>query len=269
MKFRVLFLAVLAPVALKAATLTSVPMQGGMVMPMIAYNSALQRLTVMMPTNVPQLTPLLVSNPSDQFDPANPWFATLDPSAGGHSFSRRYGFVMDVNSEPLPANTAIWIEKTAGPAELNIYRYSTTPAPGVWEPIFGTAGTTNALYWNTMMFHPAITALPGTNGFNATFNAYLMDTGTMTRVASSDTGPMEFVFTNVDDGRPALDAGISFAVDWNPGATNYALEYASSMTSTNWTLSTNTVITINGRSAVLMDAGSAQGMYFRMRRLTP
>jgi hypothetical protein len=54
-------------------------------------------------------------------------------------------------SDPLPANTAIWLRKLAGPPEPGFYRYSGS-APKAWQPIFGTAGTTNALYWNTDMF---------------------------------------------------------------------------------------------------------------------
>jgi hypothetical protein len=71
-------LAALAPAAALAATLTSVPMQGGMVMPMVAYHADLGHLHVLMPDEIPQLTPLLVSHPGDQFDPADPWFDDLE-----------------------------------------------------------------------------------------------------------------------------------------------------------------------------------------------
>jgi len=43
----------------RAATLTAVPMQGGMVMPMVSYHSSDGMMHVMMPATVPQLTPLL------------------------------------------------------------------------------------------------------------------------------------------------------------------------------------------------------------------
>ena len=77
-------LSALAPAAGLAATLTSVPMQGGMIMPMVAYHAEHGHLHVMMPTEIPQLTPLLVSNPGDQFDPADPWYDDLDPSRRWH-----------------------------------------------------------------------------------------------------------------------------------------------------------------------------------------
>src|SRR5690242_14338777 len=77
----------------QAAILSNVPMQGAMVMPMIKYDAAEGRLRVMVDPAIPQLIPLLASNPLDQFDPADPWFSSLDPRAEGLAFSRRYGFV--------------------------------------------------------------------------------------------------------------------------------------------------------------------------------
>src|ERR1035441_4793566 len=102
----------------RAATLSSVPMQGGMVMPMVSYHSSDGTMRMMMPETVPQLTPLLVSNPGDSFDPADPWFSALDPSAQGNAFSRRYGFKMDASTDLLPAGTQIWIRKLSGSAVL-------------------------------------------------------------------------------------------------------------------------------------------------------
>ena len=99
----------LVPFAVHGATQTTVPMQGGMAMPMVSYHSNDGMIHVMMPMEVPQLKPLLASNPGDSFDPADPWFSALDPSAQGASFSRRYGFVIDSmnGSDPLPAGFEI------------------------------------------------------------------------------------------------------------------------------------------------------------------
>jgi hypothetical protein len=77
----------------------------------------------------------------------------------------------DANTDLLPAGTQISIRKLLGSAELSAYRYQET-APKALEPIFGTDGSTNALYWNGMMFHPVFAAPPGTNGLTATFEAY-------------------------------------------------------------------------------------------------
>jgi hypothetical protein len=247
-----------------AATLTAVPMQGGMIMPMIAYDADHGHLHVTMPPDVPQLTPLLVSNPGDNFDPGDPWYDFLDPSRQGLSFSRRYGFVMDVMSDPLPANTAIWLRKLSGSPELGFYRYSGS-VPKAWQPIFGTAGTTNALYWNGMMFHPGVTAPPGTNPLSATFEAYLVNTQTGEEVPNSSTGPIVFNFTNVSDGRPELSLSQKIVVAWPDTATGWVLEMADAVTSTEWTTVTNTPVSVDGKPCVVLD-GKAGKKFFRMRR---
>lgn len=246
-----------------AAIITNVPMQGGMVMPMVSYSAGDGMLHVMMPTNIPQLTPLLISNPTDTFDAALPWYGALDPFRQGLSFSRRYGFVMDAMTDPLPAGTAIWLRRLSGSPELQYYRYSGS-APIIWQPVFGSAGSSNALFWNQMMFHPTITAPTGTNALTATFEAYLVDTNTGAEVSGTASGPFVFNFTNVSDGRPTLAAGLRFAVAWPAGMTGYVLECASSLTATNWTTVTNTPVTLDGRPAVLMDMDGA-GQFFRMR----
>lgn len=264
-----LLAACLLPLAAQAATLTTVPMQGGMVMPMIRYDADLAKLEVMMPADIPQLTPLMVSNPEDQFDPAHPWFDDLDPSGSGLSFSRRYGFVMDIDSDPLPADTEIWLRKTSGPADLWVFRYSTSPSPGIWEPIFGTAGSPNALAWNRMMFHPAFAALPGTNGFNATFEAYLVDTQTGLEIPGAAAEPMPFQFTNVPDGRPEVMAGMGIVLDWEGGASNYVLEAATSLATGDWAEVTNPPVMMNGRYTVILPPADAGGKVFRARRIAP
>jgi hypothetical protein len=246
-----------------AATLTAVPMQGGMVMPMVSYNAAASRLQVMMPPETPQLTPLLFSNPGDAFDPADPWFDALDPSRQGASFSRRYGFVMDAVSDPLPAGTQMWIRKLSGPPELGVYRYSGS-APKALEPIFGTAGTTNARAWNGMMFHPVFAAPPGTNGISAIFELFLRNTSNGQEVANSATGPLEFHWTNVPDGRPAIGVAHRIRIAWPATTTtNWVLE-SSSPLGGDWSIVTNAPVMMDGQPCVLLEGAAAQE-YFRMR----
>jgi hypothetical protein len=246
-----------------AATLTSVPMQGGMVMPMVAYQAVDGRIHVMMPPDVPQLTPLLVSNPADNFDPGDPWFDSLDPSRAGASFSRRYGFVMDAMSDPLPPNTQMWIRKLSGSPGLKAYRYKET-APKAWDPIYDTDGVTNALYWNGMMFHPAFTSPPGTNNLTATFEVFLLDTTTGLEVANSSSDPLVFNWKNVSDGRPALTLEQRILVNWPSGtATNWVLESASSPNATVWNAVTNAPVTVDGQPGVVLE-GSAAQEYYRM-----
>jgi hypothetical protein len=250
--------------AANAAVLTTVPMQGGMVMPMVSYNAAAGKINVMMPSEIPQLTPLLVSNPADSFDSADPWYDELDPSRQGASFSRRYGFVMAAMSDPLPAGTQMWIRRLSGPPELKFYRYAGS-APKAFDSIFGSDGVTNALYWDANMFHPAVAAPPGTNGITATFEVYLLDTTTGLPVPNSSSGPLVFDWTNVSDGRPALSLAQKVVVAW-PAATttNWVLEAASSVNATTWTLVTNPPVIVDGEPCVVLDSGSAQ-QFFRMR----
>jgi len=248
----------------QSATLSTVPMQGGMVMPMVAYHADDGHLHMtLMGAEVPQLTPLLVSHPGTNFISGDPWYDDLDPARKGLSFSGRYGFVMGM-SDTLPDNTAIWLRKLSGSPELGFYRYSGS-APKAWVPIFGTAGTTNALYWNTDMFHPRVTAPPGTNLLTATFEAYLVNTNTLQEVPDSTSGPLVLNWTNVPDGRPALEIGTRVVVAWPESTSGYVLEYADSATATVWNTVTNTPVTLDSKPSVVLDSGSA-GMYFRMRK---
>lgn len=254
-----------------AATLTQVPVQNygddpamWMLMPMVSYHADDGRMHVMMPTAVPQLTPLLASNPGDRFDPADPWFSALDPSQQGRSFSRRYGFDMDPGTDFLPANTQIWIRKLSGPADLKFHRYSES-APRALTPVFGTDGTTNALYWSGMMFHPLVSAPPGTNACTATFEVYLVDTTTGAEVANSSSGPLVFNWTNVSDGRPALNLAQKIVVAWPATATtNWVLEAAATSNATTWTTVTNAPVTVDGQPSVVLEQNATQ-QFFRMK----
>jgi hypothetical protein len=248
------------------ATLTNVPMPGGMVMPMVSYQSSDETIHVMMPGTVPQLTPLLVSNPGDRFDPADPWFGALDPSAQGLAFSRRYGFVMDANTDLLPAGYQIWIRRLSGTAGLSAYRYQDT-APKAIEPIFGTEGVTNALHWNGMMFHPLFVAPPGTNAYSAIFELYLLDTTTGLEVTGSSTGPLVFTWTDVPDGRPSLNISLrtlGTVVFWPTSATNWVLEDTDALTGETWTPVTNAPVALEGQSAVVLGPAETR-KFFRMK----
>jgi hypothetical protein len=249
----------------RGATLTNVPFVGTMLMPMVSYHAFDGMIQVMMPSDVPQLTPLLVSHPGDSFDPADPWFGALDPSAQGMAFSRRYGFVMDANTDLLPAGTQIWIRKLSGSAGLRAYRYQAT-APKALEPIFGTEGTTNALYWNGMMFHPVFAAPPGTNALTATFEAYLVDAASGLEVPGSSSGPLVFNWTDVPDGRPGLriESRPEVVLSWPLTATNWMLEGSATVENATWTPVTNAPEVLDGQLAVVLAPGETR-RFFRMR----
>jgi len=247
-----------------ATVLTGVPMQGGMVMPKVSYNAATDSVQVQIPPKTPQLTPLLISHPGDSFDPADPWFESLDPSRQGASFSRRYGFVMDAETDFLPLDREMWIRMLSGSSELKAYRNSNN-LPKAWDPIFGTGGTPSALQWNGLMFHPAFTAPPGTNNLNAIFEVYLIDTGTGLEVSNSSSGPLAFNWTNVSDGRPALELRRAMVVAWPAGTTaNWVLESAEAPNAGTWTTVTNAPVIVDGQPCVDLDEVAAQ-QYFRMR----
>ena len=260
--FGAVALAAAMPLA-SAAILNNVPMQGTMAMPMVSYHAEYGQLQVMLPADVPQLTPLLVSNPGDGFNPADPWYDSLDPSRQGLSFSRRYGFVMNSVTDPLPPGTEIWIRKLSASPGLSAYRYAGSTSK-IWTPIFGTAGTTNAMYWNGVMFHPTFTAPPGTDALSATFEAYLLDRTTGAEVPESSSGPFVLNFANVGDGRPKLSLESRIVVSWPPDATNYVLEAADTLLNGTWTRVTNETMVIDGQSAVLLAPSEAR-RFFRMR----
>ncbi len=248
----------------RSATLTAVPMQGGMVMPMVAYHAEHGHLHVTVDPTVPQLTPLLASNPADNFDAGDPWFNALDPSRQGMSFSRRYGFVMNSVTDALPPNTQIWIRKLTGAASLKFYRYAAN-VPKAFDPIFGTDGVTNAMYWNGVMFHPAVAAPPGTNHYLATFEVYLLDTTTGLELPGSASGPFAFNFTNVPDGRPALNLAQRIVVGWPADTTsNWVLESAAAADAMEWTTVTNAPVTLDGEPGVVLESNESQ-RFFRMR----
>ena len=260
------FSLILLPAAATAATLTMVPMQGGMVMPMFAYHAADGSLTVKLDPTVPQLTPLSISNPADNFDPADPWFDSLDPSRQGLAFSRRYGFVMDTMSDPLPSGTAIWIRKLSGSADLEAYRYRGNPK--TWEAIFGTAGSTNVFPWDGTMFHPAFAAPPGTNAYTAEFEGFLVDTASGFPIAGASTEPFTLSWTDVPDGRPVLSISghQEIIISWPAAMTNYVLEATENLPSPAWTQVTNSPALIGTNQTVLINGGTDQ-MWFRMRRV--
>ena len=218
----------------------------------------------MLDPTVPQLTPLLVSNPGDNFAADDPWFDALDPSRQGLAFSRRYGFVMDTMTDPLPAGTAIWLRKLSGPAALGAYRYANTE-PKVFEPIFGTAGSAAARAWNGMMFHPTFTAPPGTENYTATFDAYLADAGTGAEIPNTSSGPFSLTWTTVPDGRPALTIATKVAIAWPVASANWVLEAADSLPAANWTAVAATPITLDGQTTVLLEPAAASKVY-RLRR---
>jgi hypothetical protein len=251
------------------ATLTSVPMQGGMLMPDVWYHADTTNVTVdlSMMDGVAQLTPLQASNPNDSFHPGDPWFDSLDPSRQGLAFNLQYGFAMDPDTDMLPDGQQLWIRDITNSPNLGIYNYSTTPK--LWAPIFGTNGSTNATYWSGMMWMLAATAPPGTNNFSATFEVYVVDTTTGKEVPGSSSGPFILNWTDVPDGRSQLTIAAAatngLVLTWPASATNWTLVSTTDLTPANWTFVTNLPVASNGQAAVYLEGAAAQQFFTMLR----
>ena len=256
--------------SVSAAVLTNVPMQGGMLMPKVWYHADSDTVTVDLSDILvtAQLTPLLISNPSDSFSPGDPWFDSLDPSRQGLAFSRRYGFDMDAMSDIPPANRQLWIRKLSGSPALAIYDYNASATPKLWTPIFGTAGTSNATHWSGLMWHVGVTAPPGTNDYTATFEVYVVNTDNGLEVPRSSSGSFILNWTDVPDGRPQLNIAAPapgrVQLTWPASATNWTLVSAATLSATNWSAITNPPVTLSNRFAVTLNAAAA-AQVFRLR----
>jgi MYXO-CTERM domain-containing protein len=140
---------------------------GPMVMPNVVFDG--QNLTIdallddeMNPiSQFPVLRPLTAP---DAFDPARP-FSVLT----GKAFNFQYGWNLDGNSEFLPPGTSIWIEETASTPGLEAYTAMT------YQPIFGTAGTSEKWRWNGVMAHNAYAVPSSVGDWSASYRLYVGD----------------------------------------------------------------------------------------------
>lgn len=253
-----------------ATVLTNVPMQGSMLMPTVWYHADTDKVTVDLSDIlvVAQLTPLLVSHPNDSFDPADPWFDSLDPSRQGLAFSRRYGFVMHAMTDYLPEDRELWIRKGSATPGVSIYDYNDFVSPKSWNPVFGTAGTSNACHWSGLMWHVGVTAPPGTNFYSATFEIFVMNTSTGQEVSNSSSGPFVLDWTDVPDGRPQLQitapATNQVQLSWPASATNWTLISAPTPISPTWNAVTTPPGTLDHQSVVTLAATNA-AQHFRLQ----
>jgi hypothetical protein len=251
--------------------LTTVPMQGGMLMPEVTYHADSDRVTVDLSGIglTAQLTPLLISNPQDTFDPADPWFEFLDPSRQGLAFSRRYGFEMNPNTDLLPWDRELWIRKISGSLNLDIYDYNSSTEPKRWTPILGTAGSSNAVYWSGLMWHVGITAPPGTHNYSATFEVYVVNATTGQEVPGSSSGPFVLQWTSVSDGRPQLSITAQgtdeILLSWPASATNWTLVTSTNIGSGNWTPMNAEQVVFTGPTSADLKRQAIQ-QFYRLHR---
>lgn len=150
----------------------------------------------------------------------------LDPSAQGLAFSRRYGFVMDSMTDPLPGHQAL------APVSVTM-RWARIGMPTrrrkLLRPIFGAGGFAGGDGVERDDVSSTFTAPPGTNTYTATFDAYLADAASGVERPNTSTGAFTMHWTSVEDGRPSLTIGRKLMVSWVAESGRYVLESADSV----------------------------------------
>lgn len=250
-------------------TLTNVPMQGAMVHIGFAYHADHQELHAHIDPVVPALTPSSISDPHAMFDAADPWYDLLDPHHQGQAFNRQYGFVMDGESDPLPAGSAVWIRQLTTSAGLQAFRYRGTD-PKAWEPMFGTAGSTNVFAWSLTMFHPAYACPVNSGPHRADYEAFLVNAATGEPLAGIAAAPFTLTWTVAgQEELPTLSLAPRLALAWAGSGTNYVAEAAPNLTTGPWTPITNTPVSIDGQLTLLLAPEASKRFYRLVPKVTP
>ena len=118
----------------------------------------------------PQLRPLGLWAPGDNFLPSDPWYAALSPSAQGLPFNSQYGFLIDsATSDFPPDGTSIGIRLLSATPGLQAQFYRAT-APKSFTTVFTPSH--DYVLWSGGMWHPVFTA-PGAGNYEATFQFFL------------------------------------------------------------------------------------------------
>jgi hypothetical protein len=157
-----------------AANLSSLPTpmaQGGMIHIYTSFHDVLgHSFSARADAGIPQLQPLSLWAPGDNFLPADPWYDTLSPSAQGQPFNSQYGFLVDsATSDFTPAGTSIGIRLLSATPGLQAHLYRAAD-PKSFTPVF--TGDRDFVLWNGNMWHPVFTA-PGAGDYSATFQFFL------------------------------------------------------------------------------------------------
>jgi hypothetical protein len=159
---------------LRAANLTSIPSpmaQGGMIHVYVSFQNVLTNsFNVSTDAGTPQLKPLSLWAPGDNFLPADPWYSALSPSAQGQPFNSQYGFLIDSGTSDFPpAGASIGIRLLSATPGLQAHFYRATD-PKSFTPVFVPAH--DYVLWTGNMWHPVFTA-PGAGNYEATFQFFL------------------------------------------------------------------------------------------------
>lgn len=176
MKKIILLLWCVAVLPLRAADLNSIPSpmaQGGMIHIYVSFQDVLSNtFSVATDEGVPELKPLSLWSPGDNFLPTTPWYDALSPSAQGRPFNSQYGFLIDsAASDFPPAGTSIGIRMLSASPGLEAYFYRGTN-PQAFTEVFLPAH--DYVLWNGNMWHPVFT-VPEAGNYEATFRFFLAD----------------------------------------------------------------------------------------------
>jgi hypothetical protein len=176
---------------------------------------------------------------------------------------------MDALTDLLPGNRQLWIRKLDSTPGISFYDYNDNFSPLTWNPIWGTEGTTNAVYWSGLMWHFGAAAAPGTNEFSATFEVFVLDTDSGREVPNSSSGPLLLTWTEVPDGRPVLtittEIDNQFSVSWPAPVADWILLTTTNLNAANWVAATNAVQT-QGTNSFVTFTNTATQQFFRLER---
>ncbi len=198
-----------AALPLRAAELASLPTpmaQGGMVHVYVSFQDVLSNsFSVSTDAGTPQLQPLSLWAPGDNFLPTDPWYSALSPSVQGLPFNSQYGFLIDsATSDFPPAGTSIGIRMLSATPGLQAQFYRATD-PKSFTPVFLPAH--DYVLWTGNMWHPVFTA-PGAGNYEATFQFFLANasaasvadfTTTAEAVPGYSTAEVTLQFTSVPE----------------------------------------------------------------------
>lgn len=206
--FPILFLSAVA-LPLRAANLNTLPTpmaQGGMIHVYVSFQDVLANsFSVTTDAETPQLKPLSLWAPGDNFLPTDPWYYALSPSAQGLPFNSQYGFLIESStSDFLPSGTSIGIQMLSASPGLQAHFYRGTD-PKAFTSVF--TPSRDYVLWNGGMWHPVFTA-PGAGNYEATFRFFLANasatsvadfTTTAGAVPGYSTADVTLQFTSVPE----------------------------------------------------------------------
>lgn len=168
----------------RSATLASIPTamaQGGMIHINVTFlDQASGTFSSNAESETPQMKPLALWSPGNNFDALSPWYMTLDPTQEARQYSNRFGFLVDTGASSLiPSGKSLGIRMVSSTPGLGGYFYNTS-GNGTFAPVFLTTGAArDYVLWNGTMWHTVFTmpaSTPYGTAVTATFEFFLADT---------------------------------------------------------------------------------------------